>query len=346
MSVSVSNSPYFHDIGRDKSMELLKNINIDNCYLLRPTSLFPIEDNVFVVSITFKNIQNKKDYAHLLVLIDNDTKYKYVTDKLQPEPGSTEWSGKSFDTIEDLIQARFPLVKTGINKSNNQSKVSNYISAANMSASLKDSPYFHDISTRSDSENILKDNTNCFLLRSTSLYPNDPNVCAVSITYINDNNEKEYKHVLVKKDKGKYTYVTEMLKPDPTWQRGPLNTIEDLIKARFSRVEMGLLNPVAKAKANANAKANVNAKANANANAKAKAINNAKNAANAAVNSNFYPPQASSNKTDGITTFFKPQALGGSRRAHRKTHAKKTRKSHNSKKYTKRATKSCKVMRK
>ena len=41
--------------------------------------------------------------------------YGYVTDALLPEPGESVWSGKQFGHIIQLIQIRFPLVKTTCN---------------------------------------------------------------------------------------------------------------------------------------------------------------------------------------------------------------------------------------
>jgi len=83
-------------------------------YLLRKSSLFPEDDTVFVVSLTFQNMRSAKDFANLLVKQQYLGGYKYVTELLAPELGEPAWSNKVFPTIPEMIQARFPNVKKAI----------------------------------------------------------------------------------------------------------------------------------------------------------------------------------------------------------------------------------------
>jgi hypothetical protein len=110
ITTPISQLVSFRNVGRDKAISLLNGKL--NTYMFRKSSLFPNDDNVYVITVHFLNDQSRPDFANLLITQrtsqDRGREYMYVNEMLLPEAGGAAWSNHWFTALHTMIKTRFP----------------------------------------------------------------------------------------------------------------------------------------------------------------------------------------------------------------------------------------------
>jgi len=247
-TTSISQLPSFRDASRAESLALLAGQF--NTYMFRKSSLFPNDDNVYVVSVCFINDQSRPDFSHLLISQrlsrDRGREYMYVTEKLAPEAGSAAWSNKWFNSLHGMIKARFPGI-VGPAALNYAPLIQAPAVAAPTvpmtTTSISQWACFRDVS-RAETIKLLNGQFNTYMFRKSSLFPNDDNVYVVSVHFLTDQNRPDFAHLLItqrlSQDGGReYMYVTETLEPEPgspAWYNTWFSNLHQMIKMRFPAI--------------------------------------------------------------------------------------------------------------